>query len=414
MSISGEELFGKDSSGNLNRSALKKAKKKKNDLDKIIGSNLPILTEWYFTSYQKGDERRKWEGHLLKLLGSDVYFIQPLKRLLKKSKKKKAKFEIPDGLCAILMDNMDEIRILYHKQTKQLGSNTTWSKEIEDRINTIKTLTDILMKNTSEICETLSEKRANKLTKMGMSEEYAKILACAYIPTKYLTTRNVRRYINRLNTTLYDIQNQGVKIRNDTDEDGNAYRNGVGLNLGDPDVIKELYEFFFKKMKRKIYIQALVGIMLERKGALYDSFTKPQLACYNAITRLILNVLEGDEIINIEGGKIPKGKEGKSLKKELQIGKKELKNFMSIYSDEKAQDASKGRDSARRISFSNVKADDYPKVAKAFKQCMKDYFDDMFDENDEKKPDKPKQQNTNDNKNKSNNNQQRKDNKNNH
>ena len=121
MSISGEDLFGKGSSGNLSRSVLKKAKKKKKELDKIIVSNLPILVEWYFTSYQKGEERRKWEGHLLKLLGSDVYFIQPVKRLLKKAKKKKDKYEIPSGLCAILMDNMDEIRVLYHKQTKQLG-----------------------------------------------------------------------------------------------------------------------------------------------------------------------------------------------------------------------------------------------------------------------------------------------------
>ena len=407
MSISGEDLFGKGSSGNLSRSVLKKAKKKKKELDKIIVSNLPILVEWYFTSYQKGEERRKWEGHLLKLLGSDVYFIQPVKRLLKKAKKKKDKYEIPNGLCAILMDNMDEIRVLYHKQTKQLGSNTNWTKETEERVNTIKTLTDILMKNTTEICEILSKKRIDKLVKLGMSEEHAKTLACTFIPTKCLTTHNVRRYINRLNSTLYDIQNRGVKIRNDTDEDGNAYRNGVGLNLGDSDVIKEIYESFFKKIDRKVFINALVSIMLERKGALYNSFTKPQLACYNAITRLVLNVLEGEDYINTEGNKIPKGKEGKSIKKELEISKKELKNFMSIYSDEKARDASNGRDCARRVSFTTLNEDEYPRVTKAFKQCMKDYFDGIFD--DESNDNKSKGQQNN---NKSNNQQnQKKDNK---
>ena len=95
MSINGSELFGKDVPGNLSKQSLKKAKKKGSKaLEKLLADNLPLLVEFYFTSFYKGNQRQKWERHLLETVGKDS-FIQPLKSLIKKANKKKTDIEIP-------------------------------------------------------------------------------------------------------------------------------------------------------------------------------------------------------------------------------------------------------------------------------------------------------------------------------
>lgn len=392
MSISGEELFGKDSNNNLSRQSLKKAKKKKKNLDKLIEDNLPFLVEFYFGSYNKGDQRQKYESHLLRLLGSDVYFIQPLKRLIKKAKKKD-KDILPKGLSVMLMDNLDEVRMLYRKQIQQMKGGGSLSDDIANRISTIKALSEVLIANTTEICKALTHKQAKKLVKMGFSVDAAEELACAYVPKDILNPKNVRRYVYRINLTMYNIQKKGVTLATEGDDEDNSsennrkrYRNGVGVNLGNSDTIKEVYEYLLKGIDRKTYISALVGIMLERRGQTFDSFTEPQLWCYRAITTLVLNVLEGEDFINVTGEKEGKKKDNKKFA----IDKKELKLFMKIFSDEKARDSRSGRDIARRISFSNLAKDSYPKVVKAFEKCNKEFFDDMWDDTPTHNGDKKK------------------------
>lgn len=384
----GQELFGKGNGDNLNRSVLKKAKKKGGGkkLVKIIADNLEDLVEFYFGEFTKHEVRQRYEEQLLKLLGSNVYFIKPLNKLVKLAKKKKNEIDIPKGLNVLLMDNLDEVRIMYRKQMRKLqpGNDENMAEDTRNRINTIDALTELLITNSTELCNKLTVKQAKKLEKIGLNEEAAQTLARTWVPSKYLTVRNIRRYMFRTNTALYAIQRDGV-TKNEEDH----YLNEIGTNLADQDTIKEIYEFMLKGIDHKVLISALVGIMLERRGAAFERFTKPQLALYNAITSLVLDLLEGNDTINVTGEKV----KGKKAKKELEINKKDLKKFMRAYSDERARDAAKGRDSQRRISFSSLADDSYPKVLKAFKACNKDYFDSMFDGDDDRNDRKNQNQN---------------------
>jgi hypothetical protein len=121
--------------------------------------------------------------------------------------------------------------------------------------------------------------------------------------------------------------------------------------------------------------------MLERRGNMFENFTAPQLWCYKAITTLILEVLEGNESINFSGEKL-----SKKDKKKARVSKKELRSFMKMYSEEKARDAKNNRDTARRISFSNLADDVYPNILKAFNGYTRERFDTMWD-NDIADPD---------------------------
>ena len=379
MGINGNDLFSKDDS-NLSRSALKHAKKKKN-LERIISSNLPFLVEYYFGTFHKKEERVKYEDVLIKLLGSDTYFIQPLKKLIKKAKKDDS-IEIPSGLSVMLNDNIDEVKKLYRQQLAKVG-NATLSEEAEEKLNTIKELTNRLIEETNDICDKLNKKKISKLEKLGMTTEYAEILARALVPAKYLNSYNIRRYLYRFNITLYDIQKMGMKEIGDDTSPIKQIKNNIGIDLSNPNVIQDLYELMFRGTERKVLLSGLVGVFLERKGERYKSFNKFEKACFNAISTLALNVLEGNVYINTSKEKL-----SKKEKKELTLDKKELKKFMEEYSEERIKDQNKNRDSARRVSFSNLDENTYPRVIKAFRKCNKNKIDEMFepDETEKSKP----------------------------
>ena len=377
MSINGSELFGKDVPDNLSKQSLKKAKKKgKKALMKVIESNLPLLVEFYFTSYMKGQQRQKYEKHLLQVIGNDAYFVQPLMSLLKKANKKKSDVEIPEGLHVMLMDNIDDVRTMYRRKLRDMtGNNRSLSEDTRSRIDEIRDMAQELIESTDQVCALIVKKKAKKLVKLGMAEEYAIELAKTYIPEDILNTHNVRRYMYRTNLALYNIQRQGITKNEEAEDDEDRWIQGVGLDLANPDVIKKIYEILYKGISRKVLISGLVGIMLERRGNAFENFTKPQLWCYNAITTLVLDLLEGNETINFSDEKV-----SKKDKKKLGISKKELRAFMKMYSDEKSKDARANRDTARRISFSSLSSDTYPRVSKAFSAYTRECFDTMWDD----------------------------------
>ena len=382
MSINGSELFGKDIPGNLSKQALKKAKKKGGKaLEKLIEANLPLLVEYYFTSYFKGNQRQKFEKHLLQVIGNDACFIQPLKRLMKKAAKKKSDIEIPEGLHVILMDTIDDVRSMYRRKLKEMsGGDASMSDDTKSAIEDLRDMTQELIESTEEVCGMIVKKKAKKLAKLGMSEEFATDLAKTYIPDDIANPQNIRRYLYRTNIALYNIQKRGVLKNEEAEDDEDRWIQNVGLNLGDQDVIKKIYEILYKGISRKVMISGLVGIMLERRGNMFENFTKPQLWCYNAITALVLDVLEGNESFNFG-----EEKASKKDKKKSAISKKELRAFMKMYSEEKSRDAKHNRDCARRISFSNLPDDTYPRIVKAFGAYTRERFDTMWD-NDIKEP----------------------------
>lgn len=394
------ELFDKEIPNNLSKHSLKKAAKSKKKIERVIVANLPFLVEFYFDKYQKPDTRAKYERTLLQLLGSQEYFVEPLRRVVDKLAKKKDLDELPEGLVTLLMDNLDDVRAMYRKQIAKMDSNdrSKSSDVTSSRIETIKELSARLIQETTEICQKINQKFAKKLVKeIGIERKYANELACCYVPAEYMTPRNIRRYAYRLNLTLYAIQGNGVKK---TDPNNTGWTNECGVNLSDPEVIKRIYELFFTGINRKSYIAMLVGIMLERRGERINHFSEPQRWIYNDINKVVLDVLEGKSYLNLEGKKVSK----KKAKKVFTINKKELKAFMKMYSDEKARDGMRNNDSPRRISFTSLSEEEYPKLHKAFVSCNKDYFNDLF--NDDYR-EKNRHNNQNKNQNQNNNNQNR-------
>ena len=107
--ITGDDLFGKYTEGNLNKKGLQRAKKK--ELVDIIESNLPFMVESYFGTFQK--KERKYLNNVYELVGSEKYFMDPLIKLLNGGKKKKKKDvdleNIPKGLHVILLDSIDRV-----------------------------------------------------------------------------------------------------------------------------------------------------------------------------------------------------------------------------------------------------------------------------------------------------------------
>lgn len=373
------ELFEKGIPNNLSRQSLKKAGKSKKKIEKVLAANLPMLVDFYFGKYQKGDVRAKYSRTLLELLGSYDYFVEPLGRLVKKLAKHKELDELPVGLATLLMDNLDDVRSMYQKQKAKLTDNDR--VKIDDvtaaRLDTMTRLSERLIQETTQLCKVINTKLAKKLVKeIGIERQFADELACCYVPADFLNPKNIRRYVYRLNLTLYSVQGAGV-IESRIDGDS-KWTNTVGVNLSDPETIKKIYEIFFKGINRKTYVSLLIGIMLERRGGKLDRFKEPQRWLYNDISTLMLNVLEGTDYINVEKEKLSK----KKAKKVLPITKKELKAFMKVYSDEKAHDAMRNNDSPRRISFTSLSEEEYPKIRKAFHSSTKDYFNDLFDDHD--------------------------------
>ena len=373
--ISGDELFGKGESDNLNRKTLKKLKKKKKDLDSVIDSNLPFLVEYYFESFFKGKEREKHERDLVELLGDEDLFIKPLRRLLKENKKKKKdkkgdKSKFPKGLHVLLLDNLENVRNMNRKKLDRLKGGGRLSDDSRAMLDEMREDATELAEDVLDICTILTKKMVKKLVEFGMAEHFAIRLAHTWVPAKYLNTKNIRRYIMRTNQAMYAIQREGV-VRDDKSNDENRFINKVGVNLSDSDTIKEIYEILYEGIDRKVMISALVGIMLERRGKFLEGFTIPQKSCFTSITKLIMELLEGHEVINFEGKK--------AKDKDLEISKKELNKFMEEFAEERIEDMKKGRDGNRRVTFSSFAEDSYPRVLKAFRKVTKDAFEN-FDE----------------------------------
>jgi hypothetical protein len=193
------------------------------------------------------------------------------------------------------------------------------------------------------------------------------------------------------------------------DEDGQReYFNDAGLNLADDEVIMSIYEKFFEEVDRDVYLAGLTSVLLENRGKFVDNYSKPQREMYNAVSRVVMDLLEGHAVLNITGKKMKE----KKLAKEV-ITKKELKKVMKNYSKRRAEDFRKGNDTARRITIMNYDVDTYPKIIKAFQKenniSAQAVIDGSFDDHEE--DNRPKNNNQKNNNGKQNNNNQKKNNK---
>ena len=379
--MSRDRLSGKEIFSELKPKALKKLSKK--ELDDVVAINLQPLLDYYFYDSFRGEER-KYEDALTDLACSFKFFIKPLQRLIKKDKKSKGN-EVPDGLHVMLKDSLEKAYRRVDKRIQSFQGGGKITPETEEEIKNLQAMWLELRDAIEEICEMLTKKTTKKLMKLGMAEEFAVELAATVVPEDYLNEHNVRKYIHKTNQALYNITRRGVKRDESEDAHEDEYINTVGVNLTSTDVIKEIYEIVLKGAERDVVINGIAGIMLEKRGGQFQNFTKPQLSVYNAITKLALSILEGEDILNTNGAKFAKGKAGKKAKKELAISKKELRKFMKFFSSERRRDIKNGHDAPRRVSFTNLADDMYPNVIKAFKRCAKDSAEELMQSTDAEK-----------------------------
>jgi hypothetical protein len=201
----------------------------------------------------------------------------------------------------------------------------------------------------------------------------------------------VGRYFIKLNRALVDIAGEGIK-QNGED---NSYQNEIGIDLMEDEALISIYEKFFAKVDREVFLAGMNRILLDRRSKLLNTFNRPQKEMYSSINRVIAGILEGNLVVNYTGEKLKKKEIGK-----IALSKKETNKILKAYSKERTKDMKRGNDSPRRLEISSLADDVYPRLKKAFGKNLQDSLIDEPIDPDQRQ----QQQNQNNN---GNNNQQR-------
>ena len=351
--------------------------------------------DFYFEEVQKKKDMEVYRDQVFKTVTSHKYFYKPVLKLIKTSKKKKG-IKIPKGLHIILMDSLERMRYKYEKKMKEFDNNgqAKSSDMTAELINEIKSKNKQQIQRTLDMADMLVEKPAKYFEDEGISSDYAFALARCMVPSKYLHERNINIYFRRLNATLIEIQRSGMVLENTDDNDEESYVNNVGLNLMSKEALSVIYNAFFNGVDRKVFLKALTYFLLERKPYRFDSYNKITKGLYNAINEFMLDVLEGEKIINITGKKLDKKE-----KEKLEVSKKELKEIMKDYAKTRFSDVKAGNDTTRRITITELDPDNYPRISKVFNDSKTDAIEEIQLAEEEKQ----NRRNSNNNNNKGNN-----------
>lgn len=373
------ELFSKKIEGNLNEKSLTKIKKKK-ELLEIIAINLPTLVDFYFEEVQKKKDMDVYKDQVFKTVTSHKYFYKPVLKLIKTSKKKKG-IKIPKGLHIILLDSLERMRYKYEKKMKEFDNNgqARSSDMTAELVNEIKAKNKQQIQRTMDMADMLVEKPAKYFEEEGIATDYAYAIARCMVPAKYLHERNIGVYFRRLNATLIESQRVGMVLeRNDGEEED--YINNVGVNLMSEEVLSKIYDAFFNGVDRDVFLKALTYFLLERKPYKFDQYNKITKGLYQAINEFILDVLEGEKVINLTGKKLDK-----KDREKMEISKKELRKIMEDYAKTRFSDVKAGNDSTRRITITELDPDNYPRISKIFNDTKTDVIEEIQNSEEERK-----------------------------
>jgi hypothetical protein len=169
-----------------------------------------------------------------------------------------------------------------------------------------------------EVIDKILKKRIKKLSKKtGLDKDILKeMLVVIAEPGAISDERFVGVYVNRVLRKLYTLA-KNTKLELDV------------------DTIENLLSGLFGK---ELINDVAINVLLERKEFIRN-FNDNQIAMWNLLTNFALEVLESNK-------------------------KKVLREKIEYYVMRRTKDASKGRDSARRIQFAQVSEEDYPKLHK--------------------------------------------------
>lgn len=328
MTAKGEELFAKDA---LSLKALKKMDK--SEVQSTLEINLVNLVDYYYGDLHHKEERG-YRDQLIDLVTSSKLFLKPLSKIIKYNGD-----DVPSGLAFMLYDIK---QLAYQKLMEQIRSEKESDKPKEEIEANVKALQDYFAGIESEmivVMAELSKKNFKRLKKLGFKKEFALYLAPAMLDTEYVDSRNMFRFVRLFTNAVYSV----VKAATVTDQSGNNL-NTLGISLTNEKEMRKFMALVTKGMDLGTLGEFLKQLLLEKRDKSFDSMTQTQLAVYSSITTWVLNTLDDKEVFN----------------------NKSRMEIIKSYGVQIQRDIKRGRDAKRRVVFSELDPDMYPKICKAF------------------------------------------------
>lgn len=328
----GDEIFNKEAL------ALKQLRKMdKGELDSTIEINLQSLVDYYYNDIHHKDER-EYREQLMNLVVDKKYFLKPVLRIYKDNDD-----VIPTGLAFMIYDQMNQMREASNREIENLkGSNIT-NEEITNKTKEIVDLANEATKNVWDTLMILTEKTTKKLKKLGVKEKYGSILAPAMFSADYVSGKNLFRFVSILTNALYKAYKSSL-----VDEEG-VKKSTFGIDITKAKNIGKIMNIITKDMDLGTYGQLILRILLEKRDRSFEQLDSYQLGVYNAISVWALGVLEDKDI----------------------FGNKTRQEIIKAFLLQRERDEKRGRDAKRRVEFSDVNEEDYPRISKAFEKVVK-------------------------------------------
>lgn len=337
MAAKGEEIFAKDA---LNIKQMKKMDK--TEIDSTIEINLQNLVDYYYTSiYHK--EERPFRTKLIDLVLSKKYFIKPIMRIYKDNPE-----IIPEGLPLMMVDCVEQSRRIINEKIEAEKASNKPKEEIE---STVKALEDYFITTSNEVMDVLKdicEKNIKRLKKLGMKKEYAVLFAPHILSAEYVTSKNMFRFVNDLTKAIYKLVAVSQK-----EVDGENVT-VLGIDLTNKKVLAKFLELNTKSMDLGTYGEFIKQILLEKRDKNIDQLSQAQLAVYSAITNYALRVLDDKDIFN----------------------NKSRQEILKSYGIQLQRDEKRGRNAKRRVVFSELDSDMFPRITKALDKITSKENDD--------------------------------------
>ena len=325
----GEEIFAKDC---LAMKALKKMDK--SELLSTIEINLANLVDYYYGQIHHKDER-DYRDSLIDLVLNKKLFLKPVAKIYKQEKS-----NVPSGLAFMLYDCLEQAKHKIYEGIEKEKESDKSKEEKEKAIESFNELLQDIQSNVAELMVELTEKSVKKLKKLGVKKSYGLMLAPMLLDAEYVTSKNLFRFVRIFVHGVYDV----VAMATIKDQDGN-YVNDLGISLSNSKDMKKFMSIIIKDMDAGTLGEFIKQILLEKRDRNFDNMTQSQLAVYSSITNWALNMLEDKEL----------------------FGNKSRIEIIRSYGIQVLRDQKRGRDSKRRINFSELDPDMYPRIMKAFK-----------------------------------------------
>ena len=326
--MTGEELFAKDC---LGMKALKKMDK--GELISTIEINLQSLVDYYFEDLF-GKKEADYREKVADLVLSKIYFLKPVSKIMKE-----APDSIPSGTAYMIYEVLTNANRTIQDHIQAEKESNKPKDEKEKSIEEINNLFNETRHDVFDCLEAITGKQCKKLKKLGIKKCYTVALAPVMLPTDYITQKNMYRLVHTLTTTLYRVYKSSVV----KDEDGNEVSD-LGLDITKPKNISKLFMVFTKNMDVGTFANFIKQILLEKRDKSFDNMDSSQLAVYNAITAYALSILDDKDVFS----------------------NKTRQEIIRGFSEQRRRDEKRGFDARRRVTFSELDPDIYPRITKAF------------------------------------------------